>query len=88
MLFAAIAMLNDVAHLAVRIGENSAIAGWVGQTRRQQRDIGTTAAVSFHEGIDRCGPQERHITKDVPSKALSIGRARQMTKDNWANRST
>ena len=28
------------------------------------------------------------ITKDVPSKALSIGRARQMTKDNWANRST
>jgi bifunctional UDP-N-acetylglucosamine pyrophosphorylase/glucosamine-1-phosphate N-acetyltransferase len=27
------------------------------------------------------------ITKDVPSKALSIGRARQMTKDNWANRS-
>ena len=55
-------MLNDVAHLAVRIGENSAIAGWVGQTRRQQRDIGTTAAVSLHEGIDRCGPQERHIT--------------------------
>ncbi|BEV36404.1 bifunctional UDP-N-acetylglucosamine diphosphorylase/glucosamine-1-phosphate N-acetyltransferase GlmU [Synechococcus sp. M16CYN] len=27
------------------------------------------------------------ITNDVPSKALAVGRARQMTKNNWANRS-
>ena len=66
-------MLNDAAHLAVRTGENAAVAGWVGQSRREQRDISTTAAVSLHEGIDRRCPQQRNITvknEEFPHKTV------------------
>ena len=28
------------------------------------------------------------ITKDVPSKALAVGRARQIVKENWVNDET
>ena len=73
LLFAAIAVLNDAAHLAVLVGKHAPIAGGILQPCRQQRDLGTAAAMGAHELVNGFGAQQRHIAIEHQQFPLEVG---------------
>ena len=54
-------MFNDAADGATGIRKHAAVAGWIVESRREQGDVRTTAAVLIDQCIDGFSAQQRHI---------------------------
>ena len=62
LVFAAIAVFNNAAHLARCISKNAPITGGVRQPGGEQGDVGTTAAMGADQFVDGLSPQEWHVS--------------------------